>query len=160
MKRTFAIVALFAGGSTMLGIVSADAATTQQFSRIPISYSYQDIGCRQTDTIHVDGEMLAHAVFVNGSVHAEARTTGRLSFAETGERFAGHFSLTSAFEQWADGSVAATQTFTTAAQGDQGDTAILHVTAHATYHAATDSFSADVFSVAQSCVRAPAQPGV
>jgi hypothetical protein len=150
MKRSLTIVALFVTCS-VIGISSAEAAVTQQFFRVPISKSYPDIGCHQTDTIHIDGELLAHAVYVGDAVHAEALTTGTLSFVENGERFAGPFSLTSAFEGSADGSVTTTQTFNTAAHGDQGDTAILHVTAHVTYHATTNTFSADLFSVAQSC---------
>ena len=151
MKRTllYVVSALL---SMTVGTVSARAEVVQRWTRSTFSYSSVDIGCRQQDTIFLAGDVMTHEVDVNGDVHYENLTAGALTFTENGEHFSGHFSYPTSVLLKAGSPVATmTQAFSTAAQGDAGHVAVLHVTAHTTFVAAAGLVTVDFFILHQSC---------
>ncbi len=129
----------------------ANAGATPTTLRYTTVEDSPDIGCREMDVLHLEGDVLLHQVIVHGGLQTNVLTTGTVTFEEAGQSFAGTFSRTFAGLFPADGSVVFTQQFTSTARGDLGDAAVLHVTAHVTYLASSGTLTAAFSILHQSC---------
>ena len=145
------LVALFAVGTVAVSAGPAFGSATSTTIRTTTVEDSPDVGCREQDVLHLEGDVLLHQVEVNGGLQTNVITRGTVTFTEEGQSFAGTFTRTFAGLFPADGSVVITQTFTSTARGDMGDAAVLHVTAHVTYLASRNTLTAQFFILHQSC---------
>jgi hypothetical protein len=113
--------------------------------------TFQDIGCREQDLVTLQEDVRGHVVLVNGGLRVNVLMSGVITFGEEGQDFVGSFAYPFTLMIQAGGSSTITQAYTAIAKDDEGDVAVLHVTAHTTYVASSGTATSDFVIVHQSC---------
>jgi len=108
---------------------------------------------REHDLISLTEAIRGQTVHVNGGLRIDVLMSGIVTFEEAGQSFVGHSSYPFTLIVLADGSTEISQAFTSVARGDQGDVAVLHVTAHGTFLAG-GTLVMEFAIVHQSCTSA------
>jgi hypothetical protein len=146
---TMAMVALTLSSSPA---TPARAAVTGNDSfRTSDVRTFLDIGCLEQDLVTLHEDVRGHVVLVNGGLRVNVLMSGVITFSEEGQDFVGSFAYPFTLMIQAAGSSTITQAYTAIAKGDQGNVAVLHVTAHTTYVASSGIATSDFAIVHQTC---------